>query len=332
MKAITVLVGLASGLLLASSRCRAQEPPPRPPELKVLDRLVGQWKDEATFLEPKGPPESAIYTTRWVLGDRFLWSEGSSDGWLQAIQIMTFEPKQKEYRRWYFGSDEHPRESSGQWDEDARTLTWKGDLFDGGTGVSKWRFPDKDTIDWSRVLKDRDGKVESEVRGKGTRQKPAPVKLQERKKSRACPPHLKALEAYSGTWDTETINKVSEWNPKEVRTTGRVTNEWVLDGRFMLTKARESTGSEGIQLRTCDDWNKPFRAWHFDSKGSAVSSAGTWDAEARTMTWKGDLGNGITGTNRVRFAGTDSIEWKLVAKNGAGKVFLDMEGKFKRKK
>jgi hypothetical protein len=49
------------------------------------------------------------------------------------------------------------------------------------------------------------------------------------------------------------------------------------------------------------------------------------------MTWKGDLGSGITGTNTVRFVGSDTIEWKLVARNDEGKAFMNMEGKFRRR-
>src|SRR2546426_18095 len=112
---------------------------------------------------------------------------------------MTYEPKKKEFRRWYFGSEGHASESSGQWDEDAKTLTWKGDLGDGITGVSKWRFSDKGTIDWSRVVKDKGGKVYSHVQGKATRQKPSEVKLKP-KKAEEGPPELKVLTRYLGTW------------------------------------------------------------------------------------------------------------------------------------
>jgi len=50
------------------------------------------------------------------------------------------------------------------------------------------------------------------------------------------------------------------------------------------------------------------------------------------MTWKADLGNGITGTNTVRGVGSDRIEWRVVASNNTGKVFVDMEGTYKRQK
>src|SRR5262245_32675028 len=123
MNAVTPLAGLGIGLLLGlSAPCGAQEGPARPPELKVLDKLVGQWKDEMTCLVPKEDKQTALYTNRWVLDGRFLWSEGSSDGSAMDFQVMTYEPKKKEYRRWYFGSEGHASESTGQWDEDAKTL------------------------------------------------------------------------------------------------------------------------------------------------------------------------------------------------------------------
>jgi hypothetical protein len=51
-----------------------------------------------------------------------------------------------------------------------------------------------------------------------------------------------------------------------------------------------------------------------------------------TMTWKADLSNGVTGTNTVRVVGSDRIEWRVVASNNTGKVFVDLEGTYKRQK
>src|SRR5262245_36765285 len=108
MKSTSLLVSVAFGLLCGVSsldgETKAQSGPAKTPELKVLDRLVGQWKDEMIFLVPKEEPLTATYTNRWVLDGRFLWSEGMSDGKILDIQIMTYEPGKKEYHKWFFGS------------------------------------------------------------------------------------------------------------------------------------------------------------------------------------------------------------------------------------
>lgn len=146
------------------------------------------------------------------------------------------------------------------------------------------------------------------------------------------PPELRVLERYQGSWNTDIVNKVAEWNKKETQITGTLTGEWVLEGRYMQIKGKSSTGVETIQMRTYDSQQKRYRAWVFDSTGTAATSTGQWDEDAKTMTWKGDLANGITGINTVHFDGTDTVEWRLIAKNDEGKVFLDMDGKFRRRK
>lgn len=207
------------------------------------------------------------------------------------------------------------------------------------TGIN--HFPDKDSYDWTLVAKDKEGKVylnlkETHRRRSSNGKAASSDKPKEEKKADGIPPkppELKVLERYLGSWNTEVVNKVAELNPKEVRITGGTfTNAWVLDGRFLRMKGKSSTGVEGIQMRTYDPQKKQYRGWVFDSTGTAASSTGQWDEDAKTMIWKGDLGIGITATNTVCFVGSDVIEWRLVAKNDKGKVFMDMEGKFSRRK
>lgn len=340
MKALAALVSLPLVGLIGLSpvvRCqenKAQEPPPKPVELKALETLVGTWKDEMTFKPSvwtaQERRETASYVAKWVLDGRFVWCHGSGDGNSQDLQLMTYDPAKKAYRRWHFASDGYTSESSGQWSENSKTLTWKCDMRDGITAVSNWRFSDKDTIDWSRVAKDKGGKLYLNIEGKATRRKSPPEQPKDERLDQG-PPERQALESYLGNWETETVNKTAEWTPKEVRTTGVATNEWVLGGGLMLQRGKESSGVETLQMRTYDPEQKKYRLWNFDSQGRLLEATGQWDQGSKTMTWKADLGNGITGVNIVRFNG-DTIAWKLAAKNENGKVFLDIEGKFTRRK
>jgi hypothetical protein len=154
---------------------KAQDDPPKPPELKVLEQLVGTWKDEATFKTaiwtPKERKESTTQQGEWALKGRFLSLRGRNGDGGEDLQLMTFDPDQKAFRRWYFDSEGNATESTGQWDEKTRTLTWTGSLGDGVTAVSVWKFTDKNTLDWTRIAKDDKGKIYVNIEGKSVRQK-----------------------------------------------------------------------------------------------------------------------------------------------------------------
>lgn len=149
------------------------------------------------------------------------------------------------------------------------------------------------------------------------------------------PAELKVLERFVGTWDTETRSRRAEWTPKETRTTGTTKMEWVLGGRFIQSKGHSDPGGlQDIQMMTYDAGRKQYRHWHFDSlgTGSESSASGQWDEGAKTLTWKAELVDGITMTNKVQFLDKDTYKWALVAKDKGGKVYLEMEGKLTRRK
>jgi hypothetical protein len=170
-----LLLILATGIAPANEVKKPKEAPAQPAELKVLDRLAGTWKDEVVFKVSVSNPterrETWTYSNKWTLKGRFLESRGrKSDGKDEDLQLMTFDPETKTFRKWYFSPDGYVAEASGRWDEKTSTLTWTNELGDGGTGVSSWRFADKNTIVWSRITKDKEGKVHSRIEGRGARQ------------------------------------------------------------------------------------------------------------------------------------------------------------------
>jgi hypothetical protein len=62
-------------------------------------------------------------------------------------------------------------EQVGQWDEAAKSLTWKGDLGKGITMTGFARFPDENTMEWGGTAKNKEKKLYFHVEGKGTRKK-----------------------------------------------------------------------------------------------------------------------------------------------------------------
>jgi hypothetical protein len=144
-------------------------------ELRVLERLLGTWKEEATYKKAewveKERRETAVYRFELSLKGQFIVSRGRSNDDEEDLQVMTFDHDKKAYRRWYFDSTGSFRHSTGQWDEKTSTLTWTGPMGEGITAVSVWKHTDKDTLVWSLVAKDKQGKVYLNIEGKSVRQK-----------------------------------------------------------------------------------------------------------------------------------------------------------------
>lgn len=152
-------------------------------------------------------------------------------------------------------------------------------------------------------------------------------------KTPAIPPEMKVLEKRVGVWLTTQRAKPAEWTPDGFESKGEEKIELVMHGRFIQGKVRTQPGNvEALWLATYDVNKKAYRVWYFSSQGDIVESGGKWDAESNTLTWRDNPQPGITSYATWRFRGPDSFEWDLVAKDAAGKVYLDMGGKLTRKK
>ena len=146
------------------------------------------------------------------------------------------------------------------------------------------------------------------------------------------PPELKVLDRLVGTWNSETINKVAEWTPKELRTTGTLTREWVLGGRFLQEKGSGSDGLAVIAMFTYDVQKKAYRVWHFNADGSAFDGTYQWDEASQTFSSRSEAGDGKTSTVTLHIIENDAHEWKVTIQDKDGKVYLDLGGKCTRKK
>jgi hypothetical protein len=145
------------------------------------------------------------------------------------------------------------------------------------------------------------------------------------------PPELKVLEKLVGTWDWETIAKPAVWTPEEVRAKGTLTRDWVLNRRFLQEKGGNAD-NPSVCMFTYDTNKKAYRFWMFNAAGNSLELTGQWNETTRTMTWKGDVGNGITTSGPMRFVDDDTTEWTAIARDSEGKVYHHMEGKVKRRK
>ena len=175
MKSLPAVIAVLAAMLLATSDVRGQESKAPPPEMKVLHRMVGAWQGEATSKvaewTPKETRKKETGKNELILGGHFLLSKGfDSQGKLSGIHLFTFDKEQQAYRHWFFDSNGSTVEDVGKWDEGSNTLTLKNEKR-GITGVLSFHFVDKDTVQWSVVSKDQQGKVYLDIHGKTTRQK-----------------------------------------------------------------------------------------------------------------------------------------------------------------
>jgi hypothetical protein len=168
-----LLVALSFTLLEAASA----QPPAKPAELKVLDRLDGKWRYEweskPTAGDPKGSKGAGTSTNEWILDGWFQQRKGKGDdGRHEILEVWTYDGRTKTYRAWGFmapGANHY--EGTGTWDEESGTLSYKGKGPGDVTFVSTMRFIDKDNCEATRVARDAAGKVVQDARFKLTRQK-----------------------------------------------------------------------------------------------------------------------------------------------------------------
>ncbi len=100
--------------------------------MDVFKPLVGTWKTTSVSLPSQANSErstgSGEITVKMVLGERFVRYEGFGAspriGRQEYQVLMTYDERQKTYRRWVFRSDGVVAESKGVWNADKRSMTW----------------------------------------------------------------------------------------------------------------------------------------------------------------------------------------------------------------
>jgi hypothetical protein len=168
---------LLAHLFFTSLESASAQAPAKPAELKVLDRLLGNWRFEweskPAEWEPQGSKGAGTTTNEWILDGWFQQHKGKSDnGRLEILEIWTYDQPTTTYRAWGFiapGGDHF--EAIGAWDEESSTLSYTAKGPGDVTIESTMRFIDKDHREATRVATDAAGKLFQDARFKLTRQK-----------------------------------------------------------------------------------------------------------------------------------------------------------------
>jgi hypothetical protein len=122
---------LLAALSFTSLETASAQPPAKPAELKVLDKVEGKWRfvweSKPTELEPRGSKGRGTSTNEWILDGWFQQHKGKvGDGGPEILEIWTYDPQTKTYRAWGFiGPGGGRYEGTGAWDEKSSTLTYK---------------------------------------------------------------------------------------------------------------------------------------------------------------------------------------------------------------
>lgn len=166
---------LVAALLAIATSARSADPPLDRPEQKVLDKWVGKWR--TTYKLPKAewtPQEktgTAELTTSRVVGGRFVQEKSEHSDKTSGSLILTYDGQKKCYRAWWFSSAGHTNESTGEWNQRTKTMTWTSKQEEGIVTTSKSHFVDDDNTQWGVIVKDGTGKILFLMEGQSVRVK-----------------------------------------------------------------------------------------------------------------------------------------------------------------
>jgi hypothetical protein len=138
-------------------------------------------------------------------------------------------------------------------------------------------------------------------------------------------PEQQVLDRFLGNWKTTYTVPKAEWTPEARTGSATITFERVLGGAFLLERSEHADKSSGMIVRTYDAARKQYRGWGFLSDGQSNEGTGTWDARAKTFTWKVPGPTFLT-TARHTFTDDDTFAWDVVVTGTDGKALFRMEG------
>jgi len=172
--AYVLVVSVASSL---GAQAQDEQKASVPPEMKVLRRLAGIWNIESEGVAPEQTRQTGTERRQLTLGGCFLQARAfDKEGKLANITLFTYHVPTKQYRLWHFASTGIAEDGTGKWDPATQTLTFTGDVDDGGTWTYTLRFVDRRTTQGEFIVKDNDGNVAIKARIKATRQPRKPKK------------------------------------------------------------------------------------------------------------------------------------------------------------
>lgn len=143
--------------------------------------------------------------------------------------------------------------------------------------------------------------------------------------------HLKVLDVYAGTWDSEFSIEGPDGQITQ-KFSGWVSAKWVVGGRFLDqtgTYKIDNSDSE-ITIKTMmsyDQKNGRYHFVYFTSTGDIRHSNGKWDETTRMMTSEmKDADSGNVSTIIADFSKPGVEHWVIETKDADGKTLTRLSG------
>lgn len=97
-----------------------------PSELKVLDRMIGEWNlvqiQKPASWTPGGGRTTSKIERHWILDGRLVMETAIISDGTENMSLFGFDPQNKVYRSWWFSSDGNRNTSTGSWNEQTQTM------------------------------------------------------------------------------------------------------------------------------------------------------------------------------------------------------------------
>lgn len=336
-----LLIAAALICVSSASLARAQDPSEKPAQLDVLNRYVGDWTSDVTSNPAVWTPEEV----RLVTSNH---AEFILDGWfLQIIEVnhvvddpdkvgkglflWTYDSVAEQYVSWIFQSSGNGGKSTGRWNPDDAALRFT--LAESPQDTTAWfqeAFTDDDTIDGHLVFTGNDSRTMFDMEWTRSRQQGlVPNRLREEwtvigTPIEPLPEELQKLEPFIGEWDSEFINRPSAVSPNGGTSSGTMTAQWILDGRFLHGRS-EVGNHKSVWVIGYDTNRNTYRYVRMTNTGRIYESIGEWNEATRSFSW--NLENapaGVTRTSTNRIVGDGAINAHILVNDEAGRPHMDL--------
>lgn len=304
-----------------------------------LQRWVGTWNADYTFRETDNSPQETSLAMTTVsertLGNFFVMShsQAKAPATEERLQLLSFDQELGAFRQWNFSSNGKALLWRGPWNIEKQTLELRM-LPDASNLHAEEHFIDTDRIEaklWFQyVMGQRDA-------GRWTATRTAPdgkIDLPIAKAPAPEPAELSQLNKFAGEWTIRATYKPSVWNPQQREETATEKSEWILGGRFLLTRCfNEKDELTSIWIATYKPSEKSNQFWSFRADGSSGESRLTWDEAMSGFQFRSvDAPSGWSITGFNRWVNEDSFDNDAIIKDGQDRVLLDMTQQRRRKK
>jgi uncharacterized protein (TIGR03067 family) len=141
--------------------------PKRPDEMKVLDKLVGEWRNDIRVKNAAIPvqerTEFAQVKAESILGGHFVeMSETIEANNSDDYSLIWFDAAMRQYRQWTFLGSGRSFELRGSWDEATKTLTWQES---NNAREGRWVFKSDDLREFHHIGRGAGGSIVFEATG-----------------------------------------------------------------------------------------------------------------------------------------------------------------------